>query len=309
MELKPGTPSSEGEENKAAQSRYTFGLLCKSFLSLGRTTLSFFVSFTALSVYLYYRLDVVPGAFFLFSGVFLLACAASAINQLQERKIDSTMKRTKTRPLPAMRMKPIHVASFGGIAGCAGISLLYFGTRPAAALIGGVALFIYNVMYTPLKTRTPFGLISGAIAGALPVFIGCMAAIGRIEAQAVYLAFFAFVWQVPHFLLLLLYHKDDYTRAGIPTLLSRISEDRLRLIVGIWILAACAVVTLFPIVGIVRGLPLTAALACLNAYMIYGLFKFVRGKEGFSSVQALYLYQGAVFAVLIVQRFVETRYI
>jgi protoheme IX farnesyltransferase len=274
-------------------------------VSLARVNLSLFVAFTALSAYIYYRHAIIPQSFFLFSGVFLLACAASAMNQLQERKIDLIMERTKTRPLPAMRMRPIHVAFFVGIAGCGGISLLYFGTNSLSALIGALALFVYNVIYTPLKTRTPFGLLFGAITGSLPVLVGVAAAVGRIDARAMYIAIFVFLWQVPHFLLLLVRYQEDYRRAGFSTLLSHMSLERVRNITVIWLLAACGTTALFPIIGIVRTMPLVAIVACMNVWMIIKIFRAFTRKTGFPSHGTLYVYQGIIFAVLIFQGLVR----
>ncbi len=269
--------------------------------SLARPSLSFFVAFTALSVFIYHRHAVIPQAFLLFSGVFLLACAASAINQLQEQKNDSIMERTKTRPLPAMRIKPLCAAISGGIAGCAGISVLYIGTGLSSAIIGGITFLMYNGIYTPLKTKTPYALVFGAITGALPVLIGASAAVGHVDARTVYIAIFVFLWQVPHFLLLLLRYEEDYQRAGFSTLLSRMPRERLRSIVAIWLLAVCGTTTLFPIIGIVRTGPLIAIIVCINVGMIIKIFRSFPGKTGFPSPGALYVYQGSVFVVLIVQ--------
>ena len=40
-------------------------------------------------------------------GVLLLACGAAVINHIQERKTDALMDRTKNRPLPSGKVKPI----------------------------------------------------------------------------------------------------------------------------------------------------------------------------------------------------------
>jgi heme o synthase len=276
-------------------------------VSLARPTLSLFVSFSAFSVYLYFRNTIDLEAFFLFSGVFLLSCAASALNQIQERHIDAIMERTRARPLPSMQLTMLQTTLFSASAGLLGLGLLFLGTNTVAALFGAVSLFFYNLVYTPLKKRTALALFPGAIAGSLPVLIGCSAATGRIEAKAVYIAIFAFLWQVPHFLLLLLRHKDDYERADIPTLLSKFSAERLRIIIDIWVLAACAATTIFPILRIVRSVPLVAVVTGLNICMVVQLFFSFRGrgKTGLTPAGALYSYQAIVFIVLIAQGIIE----
>jgi heme o synthase len=273
----------------------------QSIVSLARPTLSLFVAFIALSTHLYFRHAPDPETFFLFTGVFLLSCAASALNQIQERETDLLMERTRTRPLPAGRCTVQRTALLSTFLGALGLFLLYWGANPVSALWGAVAVFVYNAIYTPLKKRTPFALFPGAIAGAIPVLIGCAAAIGRIDTKAVYIALFVFLWQVPHFLLLLLRFDDDYRRSGDATLLSRISRERLKVIIRIWMLAAIAVTTLFPIAGIIRTIPLVTAIAGLNIYMMIILLNSFRGNTSLPSTGSLYVYQGIVFVLLIAQ--------
>jgi heme o synthase len=271
----------------------------KTIASLARVTLSLFVTYSALSSYLYFKRVLNPETIFLSVGVFFLSCAASALNQVQERQCDGLMERTRNRPVPAKRLDTWQAVLFSIVSGSLGFGLLLWGTNSKAALIGAITVFVYNCIYTPLKKKTSLSLFPGAIAGALPVLIGCAAAIGSINAKAVYIAIFAFLWQVPHFLLLFCRYKEDYRRAGFMFL--NVTPLRLKIIITIWILAASGVTTLFPLMGIIRNIPLLAIIAALNIYLMSEVYRSLRRKDEIFSTHILYIYQGIVFTLLIIQ--------
>jgi heme o synthase len=276
-------------------------LSIRNLALLVRPVVSLFVALTALATDVFFRHGATLSTGFLFLGTFLLSCAASSLNQYQERDADSRMDRTKTRPLPSGQLTPLQTGIISILTALAGFAALFFGATPVAALVGAIALALYNGIYTPLKKSTPLALFPGALAGAFPVLIGCAAAQGTIEPLAVYIALFSFFWQVPHFMQLSLRFEKDFRAAGISTLLSRISPERLRIVTAIWLLAACAVATLFPVVGIFRGVPQVSALIALNMGMVAIIMRSLRWKHVSIPQRTLYLYQGIVFGLLPLQ--------
>jgi protoheme IX farnesyltransferase len=91
----------------------------------------------------------------------------------------------------------------------------------ANLLAAGVALatlLSYVAVYTPLKRRSSFGTVIGAIPGALPPIIGWAAASGALPPQAWTLFGIMFLWQLPHFLSIAWMYREDYARAGFPML-------------------------------------------------------------------------------------------
>jgi heme o synthase len=99
-------------------------------------------------------------------------------------------------------------------------------------------LIWYNGIYTPLKKINPLAIIPGSLVGSIPPAVGWTAAGGNIlDPQIIILSFFFFIWQIPHFWLLLLIFGKDYENAGFPTLMQIFSSDQLARITFIWIVA------------------------------------------------------------------------
>jgi protoheme IX farnesyltransferase len=76
----------------------------------------------------------------------------------------------------------------------------------------------YAVVYTPLKRRSSFATVIGAIPGALPPVIGWTAALNELSQGAWVLFGIVFLWQLPHFLAIAWIYREDYARAGFPML-------------------------------------------------------------------------------------------
>lgn len=152
-------------------------------------------------------------------GAGLVAAGGSALNQLLERRTDARMRRTTNRPLPAGRLSPEEVASFGAALSGAGLAYLA-ATVPAAATVAAlVTLVTYVLLYTPLKTVTRWNTVVGAVPGALPPVIGWCAARGSEGAGgAAALFLLLFLWQLPHFFAIAWMYRDEYAGAGLQML-------------------------------------------------------------------------------------------
>jgi protoheme IX farnesyltransferase len=175
------------------------------------------------------------GAILPFCGVFLLACGAAVLNQYQERDIDARMNRTRSRPIPSGRI------SAGGALGIAA-AMIASGTAcllgaPLAALLGLLTVAWYNGVYTGLKRVTAFAAIPGGVVGAIPPVIGWVSGGGSVlDPRILAVAFFFFVWQVPHFWLLLMRIGPDYERAGLPSLTAVFSRRQLARVTFVWMI-------------------------------------------------------------------------
>jgi protoheme IX farnesyltransferase len=148
----------------------------------------------------------------------LVAGGSAAFNQVMERKVDALMERTRRRPVAEGRLSPRDALIFAGALSLTGLLWLALTTTILASVVALVTLLTYVVVYTPLKLRTSFATVVGAIPGALPPMIGWAAATDTLSREAWVLFAIIFLWQMPHFLAIAWLFKDDYGRAGFPML-------------------------------------------------------------------------------------------
>jgi protoheme IX farnesyltransferase len=147
-------------------------------------------------------------------GGFLVTSAANAINQLIEQDLDALMKRTNQRPLVTGTLTEVQAAVAAGLCAVVGTVLLFF-INFECGFMGALAVFLYTVVYTPLKRTTPFAVFVGAFPGALPTLLGGVAAAGTIQSIEPWVLFsIQFIWQFPHFWAIAWKSSDDYERAG-----------------------------------------------------------------------------------------------
>ena len=155
---------------------------------------------------------------FTLAGTALVAGGASAFNQVIERQADARMHRTRLRPMADGRLQPPEGLLFATLMSLAGLALLALGVNLLSALVAGATLVIYALIYTPMKPRSSFATVVGAVPGALPPVIGWAAATGGLSIGGWILFGIVFLWQLPHFLAIAWMYRDDYARAGYPML-------------------------------------------------------------------------------------------
>jgi protoheme IX farnesyltransferase len=149
-----------------------------------------------------------------FLGTAAAAAGAAALNQWWEWQLDAMMNRTKSRPVPAGRMRPLSALFVGTILSLGGVVYLWFACNPLSSMLAAVTVAIYIFAYTPLKRVSTFNTLVGAIPGALPPMIGWAAATGSIDSGAWSLFIIVFLWQLPHFFAIAWMYRDDYAKAG-----------------------------------------------------------------------------------------------
>ncbi|MEI6536847.1 MAG: heme o synthase, partial [Verrucomicrobiaceae bacterium] len=160
-------------------------------------------------------------------GATLAAFGAAVFNQLMEIEPDSRMKRTADRPLPARRMEPGIAFGLGWLLSAFALIHLSKMVNAESAAVTALTLAVYLFIYTPMKQRSEWNTIVGAVSGALPPLIGWAGAAGAaIEADAyfridmfmasgaAYLFLLLFLWQLPHFLAINWMYRDEYRNGG-----------------------------------------------------------------------------------------------
>jgi protoheme IX farnesyltransferase len=103
----------------------------------------------------------------------------------------------------------------------AGCAILGSKVNLLSAALALANILIYVLLYTPLKPRTTFNTLVGAVTGAVPPMIGWTGAVDRLDSGAWALFAILFVWQIPHFLALAWMYREDYERGGFVMLPSQ----------------------------------------------------------------------------------------
>ncbi len=157
-------------------------------------------------------------------GGFLVVGAANGFNQIIERDRDLLMERTKKRPLPTNRLTNLEAMIACTLMAFVGMVLLY-SINSLTAGFGAFALFIYVLVYTPLKAKGPIAVFVGAIPGAIPALLGWVAATNDFDIEPGILFALQFLWQFTHFWAIAWVADDDYKKADYVLLPSR-KRDR-----------------------------------------------------------------------------------
>jgi protoheme IX farnesyltransferase len=148
-------------------------------------------------------------------GSSLAVASANAFNMVWEREGDRLMMRTRNRPLAAGRLRVVPASVFAGALGLASMVVLVLGTNLLTAVLAAFALLSYVLIYTPLKRMTPLALVIGAVPGAVPPLLGWTAVTNSLDLPGAVLFGILLVWQMPHFLAISIFRKQDYADAGI----------------------------------------------------------------------------------------------
>jgi heme o synthase len=147
-------------------------------------------------------------------GTTLAAFGANVFNQVLEADLDRQMERTCGRAIPSGRVTATEGFVWATLLLVVGASLLALLVNPLAASLALLVAVLYVAVYTPLKQRTSLNTLVGAVCGALPPVIGWVAVAGEFAMGAGVLFAILFAWQIPHFLAIDWFHRDDYERGG-----------------------------------------------------------------------------------------------
>lgn len=205
-------------------------------------------------------------------GTVLVVSGANVLNMYLERDTDVLMERTRNRPLPARRLAPEVALWFGIALSAASIPLLFVWVNATTAALAALALLSYVLVYTPLKRRTTLALPIGAIPGAIPPLLGWTSITGRIDVPGFLLFAVMFLWQIPHFLAIATFRREEYRRAGLKVLPVEKGDRTTRLhMVGYLALLVLASVLLVPL-GVGGPVYLGAAIVLGGAFFGVGAY-------------------------------------
>lgn len=212
-------------------------------------------------------------------AILLAVASANALNCWWERDSDRHMSRTQDRPLPARRLDPQTALAFGIALGVISVPALWITANAVTAALGALALVVYVLVYTPLKRHSPWALPIGAVPGALPPLMGWTAVTGRLDLAGLGLFAILFVWQLPHFLAIGLFRKEDYARAGLKILPVVRGEMTTRVHIALYVIVLVPITLALVPLGI-AGLGYLAVAIVLGASFLVWSMTGLRTEVG-----------------------------
>lgn len=238
------------------------------------------VAFTTALGYILASQSLTSFSLFPVAGIFLLACAAAALNHFQESKTDVLMDRTKNRPIPSGVVSSGTVLLISIVFLLFGSSLLLWKSNLLTLGIGLLTFFWYNAVYTPLKKVFSLAIIPGSLVGALPPIAGWVAAGGYVfDPKILLIGSFFFVWQIPHFWILLLIYGKDYEKGGFPTLSNVFSVRQLKQITFCWLVLTIVIALSINFFGILNFYVSNIFLVLICGWAFRESLKFLNSNE------------------------------
>jgi protoheme IX farnesyltransferase len=242
----------------------------------------------------------------LLMGTALVAASSSIANQILERKTDRLMHRTADRPLAAGRLSVRDAWWLTAATLIVGVASVWAssGWQPTAAAVA--TWLLYVLLYTPLKRTTPLNTAVGAVAGALPVAIGWLAAGGpeRLAAgdargglAAAALATILYLWQFPHFMAIAWLYRRQYEAAGLK-MLTVVDPSGLRA-AGQSLAAALAMVPASLVLAVPSGsIRLFLAAAVASIVYVVASIRFAVRRDDASARVLLFTSLGSLLGLL-----------
>lgn len=238
-------------------------------LELNKVRITVAVTLTTMAGYILAKGTVDDEMIMPVLGIFILACGSAALNHIQDRDKDAIMPRTSKRPIPSGDLSTSMAMVIGLSEIIIGSAIIYYGSGFLAMQLGILALIWYNGIYTPLKRKTAFAVIPGSVIGAIPPLVGWVAAGGSLlDPKAMVLGLFFFMWQVPHFWLLMLKYGKEYNKAGFPSITSKISKQQVKNSTFLWTVATAVSALMVAMSGLISLLIFKIMILAASIWLI-----------------------------------------
>ena len=254
----------------------------RDYLELTKPKVVALITFTAMVGMFLATPTMVPWEVLLFGslGIALSAGSAAAINHLVDRRIDTVMARTCTRPLPTGHVDTRQALLFALSIGVLGLALLVVFTNTLTAVLTFSSLIGYAVIYTMfLKRATPQNIVIGGAAGAAPPLLGWTAVTGQLEAGAFLLFLIIFVWTPPHFWALAIHRRQEYAKVDIPMLPVTHGVEFTRLHILLYTIILFLITLLPFLVGMSGWLYLLGAVLLGTRFLWYTVKLYVQADD------------------------------
>jgi len=148
-------------------------------------------------------------------SMYLAISGTTAVNMWLDRDIDALMSRTKNRPLPSGSLSSAECAFYGLLLFTIGL-IIGLNVSFDFALVIFLGLFFDIVIYTVLlKRSSPYSIVLGGFAGAMPALGGWVAVQG-FTLPGFIIAAIVLLWIPSHIWYISMHYEDDYRIAGVP---------------------------------------------------------------------------------------------
>ncbi len=249
----------------------------KLLADLNKVKITIAVTFTTFAGYALARNTVDWSVLGVLLGIFILACGSAALNHYQDSDKDAIMERTKNRPIPSGKISTSMVFIIAIAELVLGTVILYISSNMLATQLGLLAFIWYNGIYTPLKKRTAFAVFPGSIIGALPPMVGWVAGGGSLnDPRLILLAFFFFIWQVPHFWLLMLKYGKEYQKAGYPSITDKIGTFQIKMATFVWVFATAVTAIMLTTSGLIYSVYFKILVVMASIWVVIVFFKLLK---------------------------------
>ena len=219
-------------------------------------------------------------------GTTLIAASSGAFNQWLEADVDARMDRTSNRPLPAGRMSVSEVVAFGVMTLIAGTCYLVLTVGWHPALWAIATWLVYVCVYTPMKSRSHWNTVVGAVSGAVPILIGWSAVGSPMDWSVAGMLWLLFLWQFPHFIAIAWIYRKQYDRAGLQMITTTDPSGRKAGLFSFWGAIVVLLVSLMPL--LTKPSWVYAVLAVtLGIYQITAAWRFQQNQTDQTARQLL----------------------
>jgi len=217
--------------------------------------------------------------------------SAQTINCIYDSDIDYQMERTRNRPMPSGRVQPLHALIFAIALACISFAVLAVFVNLLSALLAMSGIAFYVGIYTHLlKRHTPYNIVIGGAAGAIPALVGWAAVTNTLSWTAWTIFAIVFLWTPPHFWALALMIRDEYAKVGVPML--PVVTDNIATVRQIWRYTLVVIPSTFLLIyplhasGVIYG----AIAFILGAIFIMKAWTLLHNPDDKQLARSLFLY-------------------
>lgn len=265
------------------------------------TTVGYFLGLTSVSSH-FSTLEGLVHFLFTVLGTTFVSAGSCALNHYVERTYDSKMARTQNRPLVSGALHPTQGLLFALALSIIGLYFVFL-INDLTFTLAVITTVIYIAVYTPLKRKTTFSTIIGALPGAIPALGGYTSVTNSFGMPGILLFLVLFFWQLPHFYSLSWLYREDYANGGF--VLDSVVDSTGRnvsvksLFYILFLLATTIAFYVFDVASVIFLVGSTL----VGGYFLYNSILFIKNRTKKASRTLLissYIYLMTVFFLLLI---------